>query len=78
MKYWYNVDTGQVETDDTRSQDATVMGPYDTHDAAAAALETARANTERWDAEDFLDCGEGSRDARDSLQRRHVSVQQCP
>jgi hypothetical protein len=52
MKYWFNVDTGQVETDDTRSQDATVMGPYDTQASAAAALDTARANTERWDAED--------------------------
>ena len=62
MKYWYNVDTGQVETDDTRSQDATVMGPYDTHDAAAAALETARANTERWDAEDKKWSGGGSWD----------------
>ena len=52
MPYWFNVDTGQVETDDDRSQDATVMGPYDSHDAAANALETARANTERWDRED--------------------------
>ena len=33
MPYWFNVDTGQVETDDNRSQDATVMGPYDTEDA---------------------------------------------
>ena len=52
MPYWFNVDTGQVETDDTRSQDATVMGPYDTEEAASRALDTARANTERWDAED--------------------------
>ena len=52
MPYWFNVDSGQVETDDTRSQDANVMGPYDTHDAAAKALETARSNTERWDRED--------------------------
>ena len=29
MPYWFNVDTGQVETDDNRSQDANVMGPYD-------------------------------------------------
>ena len=28
------------------------MGPYDSEEAAAAALETARANTERWDEED--------------------------
>lgn len=52
MPYWFNVDTGEVETDHTRSQDATVMGPYDTQEAAARALDTARANTERWDAED--------------------------
>ena len=38
MPYWFNVDTGQVETDDDRSQDANVMGPYDSHDAAANAL----------------------------------------
>jgi hypothetical protein len=52
MPYWYNVDTGEVETDETRSQDATVLGPYDTHEAAAAALQHARENTERWDEED--------------------------
>lgn len=52
MPYWYNVDTGQVETDATRSQDANVLGPYDSEDAAARALDTARAKTEQWDAED--------------------------
>ncbi len=52
MPYWYNVDTGQVETDDTRSQDATVLGPYETREAAAQALQTAREKTEQWDAED--------------------------
>lgn len=52
MSYWFNVDTGQVETEETRSQDADVLGPYETHEAAAAALTTARENTERWDAED--------------------------
>ena len=52
MPYWFNVDTGQVETDDDRSQDANVMGPYDSHDAAANALQTAKVNTERWDRED--------------------------
>ncbi len=52
MPYWYNVDTGAVETDETRSQNATVMGPYDTEDAAAHALDSARARTEKWDAED--------------------------
>ena len=52
MPYWFNVDTGQVETDDDRSQDANVMGPYDTQEAAANALRSARENTEKWDAED--------------------------
>ena len=52
MPYWFNVDSGQVETDDTRSQDANVMGPYDTQEAAANALQSARARTEQWDRED--------------------------
>ncbi|HMM95926.1 methionine aminopeptidase [Phycicoccus sp.] len=52
MPYWYNVDTGAVETDADRSQDANVLGPYDSAEAAANALQHARENTERWDAED--------------------------
>ncbi|MEO5609217.1 MAG: methionine aminopeptidase [Ornithinibacter sp.] len=52
MQYWFNVDTGTVETDETRSQSATVMGPYDTPDSASRALESARERTESWDAED--------------------------
>ena len=52
MPYWYNVDTRAVETDETRSQNANVLGPYDTEEAAANALQHARENTERWDEED--------------------------
>jgi hypothetical protein len=52
MAFWFNVDTKQVETDETRTRDAEVLGPYDSHEAASRALETARENTERWDAED--------------------------
>lgn len=52
MSYWYNVDTGAVEHDDDRSPDATTMGPYDTPEAAANALRTAREKTEHWDDED--------------------------
>ncbi|GIL37094.1 methionine aminopeptidase [Phycicoccus sp. MAQZ13P-2] len=52
MSYWYNVDTGQVETDADRSQDANVLGPYDSREAAEGALQKARENSERWDAED--------------------------
>ena len=52
MAYWYNIQTKQVETDDNRSRNDDVMGPYDTEDQARGALESARQNTEQWDAED--------------------------
>jgi hypothetical protein len=52
MPYWYNVGTGQVETEDTKGQAEEVMGPYATEAEAARALETARENTARWDEED--------------------------
>lgn len=52
MAYWYNVSTGQVESDENRSQNAEVMGPYDTEGEAASALATAREKTEKWDEED--------------------------
>ncbi|GAB3080197.1 MULTISPECIES: hypothetical protein [unclassified Phycicoccus] len=52
MAYWFNVDTHQVESDDDKSQGAQLMGPYDSQEAAASALESARKNTEDWDAED--------------------------
>ena len=55
MAYWYNVDTKQVESDDTRSQNAEVMGPYETEAEAAGALATARAKTEAWDEQDRKD-----------------------
>ena len=52
MAYWYNVSSGQVETDDNKSQSDDLMGPYDSQDEAANALQTARERTEKWDAED--------------------------
>ncbi len=52
MPYWYNVDTGMVESDQTRGQDATVLGPYDSREEASRALEIARERTEKWDEED--------------------------
>ena len=55
MAYWYNVDTKQVESDDNRSQNAEVMGPYETEAEAAAALATARSKTEAWDEQDRKD-----------------------
>ena len=52
MAYWFNIETRQVETDDNRSQNADVMGPYETEAEAANALETARRRTEQWDEEE--------------------------
>lgn len=52
MEYWFNLRTGQVETDATRSKDPEVLGPYASVEEAREALETARARTEKWDEED--------------------------
>ena len=52
MAYWYNVSSGQVESDDNKSQGDDLMGPYDSQEEAANALQTARERTEKWDAED--------------------------
>lgn len=60
MSYWFNVDTKQVETDENRSQDANVLGPYDTHEAAAGALQHVRDNNDEWDAEDKAWEGRGA------------------
>lgn len=52
MTYWYNVDSGQVEDDDSKSAGDHLMGPYDSKDAAANALASARKKTQDWDSED--------------------------
>ena len=52
MAYWFNVSSGQVESDDNKSQSDDLMGPYDSQEEAANALHTARERTEKWDAED--------------------------
>ena len=52
MAYWYNVSSGQVESDDNKSQSDDLMGPYNSQEEAANALQTARERTEKWDAED--------------------------
>ncbi|PPK95372.1 hypothetical protein CLV92_106193 [Kineococcus xinjiangensis] len=50
--FFYNVRTNQVEELERKSQAKDLMGPYPSREAAAAALETARARTEAWDRED--------------------------
>ena len=52
MAYWYNVSSGQVETEDNKSQGENLMGPYASEAEAANALQTARERTEAWDAAD--------------------------
>jgi hypothetical protein len=52
MAYWYNVSSGQVESDDDKGQAEDLMGPYDSQAEAANALQAARERTEKWDAED--------------------------
>ncbi len=52
MPFWYNLVTKSVETDQTRGQDADVMGPYATEEEARRALQIARERTERWDEQD--------------------------
>lgn len=61
MQYWYNVDTGKVESDDDRSPNANVMGPYGTREDAQNALQTAREKTEQWDEQDRRWNDEGQR-----------------
>jgi hypothetical protein len=52
VQYWYNVAKGVVESDDDRGPGEDVLGPYDTPEEAARALQIARERTEKWDAED--------------------------
>ncbi len=62
MAYWFNVSTGAVEDDSNKSPIDRLMGPFDTRAAAEQALANAKANTERWDAEDKAWDDEGLED----------------
>lgn len=53
-KWYYDTKTGEVLQGKTDSW-TNRMGPYDTQEEAAAALETARKNTEAQDAYDEED-----------------------
>lgn len=52
MVFWYNITTGQVESDEEKSPGADLMGPYASRDEASRALQTAAEKTEKWDEED--------------------------
>jgi hypothetical protein len=50
-KYYFNTKTGEVSKGGLFSW-WNKMGPYDTPEEAAHALDKARARTEKWDNED--------------------------
>jgi hypothetical protein len=52
MAYWFNVDKRRVEDDSNKSRGDELLGPYATEAEAVNALQHARENTEKWDAED--------------------------
>jgi hypothetical protein len=52
MPYWFNVATGEVETEENRSRNDDVLGPYESRAEAAAALEIAAERTKAWDKDD--------------------------
>jgi hypothetical protein len=52
MAYWCNVKTRQVETDENRSPDADVLGPYETRQAAEGALAASKQRNVAHDASD--------------------------
>ena len=52
MSYWYNVRTKEVETDENRGPAADILGPFDSHELAAGAIESARRREEHENASD--------------------------
>jgi len=50
-KYFFNLETGQVEKGKVSAWDKR-MGPYDTQEEAQHALETAQERTREWDNDD--------------------------
>jgi hypothetical protein len=50
-RFWYDLGTGRVDQGHQKGS-ATLMGPYATRAEAERALETARARTEAWDADE--------------------------
>jgi hypothetical protein len=50
-RFWYNMHTGEVEQG-FQSPSINRVGPFATRDEAAHALDTLRANSAKWAAED--------------------------
>jgi hypothetical protein len=51
-QFWFNIRTGQVETEYDKSRGADLMGPYASEAEASHALQAAAERTEQWDEED--------------------------
>jgi hypothetical protein len=51
-QFWFNIRTGQVETEYDKSRGADLMGPYASEAEASQALQAAAERTEQWDEED--------------------------
>ncbi|MFT4147860.1 MAG: SPOR domain-containing protein [Micrococcaceae bacterium] len=51
VKFWYNVDTHQVERGE-QSDYTQLIGPYDTREEAEAALSKVQQRNEAWDKQD--------------------------
>lgn len=49
--YWYNMKSGEVEFG-FESPSVDRVGPFETREAAEHALETLRANSEKWQADE--------------------------
>ncbi len=50
VAWWYNLLTGKVE-EGAGAPNSERLGPFETEEKAALALENARARNEKWDAE---------------------------
>jgi len=54
--FWYNMHTGEVEVG-FQSPSVDRVGPFDTREQAERALQTLRANSERWAADEAAEKG---------------------
>jgi hypothetical protein len=51
-RFWFNLRTREVQTDDDKGQARDLLGPYPTAEAARNALAGAAERTEAWDEAD--------------------------
>ena len=51
-RYYWSLNDGRVVTEEDGVKAADRLGPYDTAEEAARALETVAARNEAWDEED--------------------------